>query len=330
VRAPAVLIGREPQAQPVHLDLTPSGFVARLPAAGPTTPLPRVQDAVAASDGSLYVLDGGRGVVYEFDRRGAVERTLGGPGRGDGQMLYPIALAMDERGELYVLDLGNQRVATFDLAQARPAFSAFGVRRASSGLCLADSAVITFGAAGDSLLRVIDVHGGVRSTIGTPYSQSEMVELTLAYGYLTCARDGDEVVVLPSALRELRTYRIGSGRLLWEVSLPGYRPQMITQSGNQVTITAPPGGFDEARGIHLIRSDIVVVQVSFRKPRTEAPDAGEQLTTYYYRLSDGQYLGRETDLPRLVAVADTIAFFADKTDSVTIRGFRYRVTGGPR
>ena len=68
VRAPAVLIGREPQAQPVHLDLTPSGFVARLPAAGPTTPLPRVQDAVAASDGSLYVLDGGRGVVYEFDR----------------------------------------------------------------------------------------------------------------------------------------------------------------------------------------------------------------------------------------------------------------------
>jgi hypothetical protein len=244
-------------------------------------------------------------------------------------MLYPEAIAVDEAGRLYVLDLGNQRVVIFAPTHAEPASSAFELLGAASGLCAVEPGVITFGPHSDSLLRFVGINGRVHSQIGTPYSLSRMEELTLARGYLVCARDRGEVVVLPLILPELRAYRIGTGQLLWRVRLPGYTAQLITHSRDRVTITAPPGGYDEARGIHLIGRDIIVVQVSFRKPRTEARGAAEELTTHYFRLSDGRYLGQQSDLPRLVAVAHSIAFFADRTDSATIRGFRFHVAGGP-
>jgi hypothetical protein len=332
ILAPFVRTGSKMQAEdhPLHLELVPSGFAAHLLPAGTSMPLPRITDAVSASDGSLYILDGGRGVVLGFDHQGTIQQTLGGRGRGDGQVLYPEALATDRVSGIYVLDLGNQRVVVYRRRPSGFVASAVSVPEASSGLCVVDSSIITFGAAGDSLLRVMDLSGHVHSRIGTPYSRSRLEESSLASGFLLCPAGGNKVAVLPSALPEIRVYTLGTGQLLWRARLRQYRPQVIVQSGDQVTFTAPPTGFSQARGIQLIPPDILVVQVGFRRPPTARDDATEQLSTYYYRLSDGRYLGQQTGLSRLLAVSDTIAFFADSRDSIAIHGFRYRVAGGPR
>ncbi|MEZ4700266.1 MAG: hypothetical protein R2834_08055 [Rhodothermales bacterium] len=72
-----------------------------------------------------FVLDADRGVVLKWDRERNFERVIGGYDAGDGALLDPIALTLDqESGTLLVLDAGHGAVMSYDLlggfAGARP------------------------------------------------------------------------------------------------------------------------------------------------------------------------------------------------------------------
>lgn len=56
-------------------------------------------DAIAAGQGGVVVLDRLRGVVHRVSREGRVQQTL-----GRGQLMQPVALALDRRGRVYVHD----------------------------------------------------------------------------------------------------------------------------------------------------------------------------------------------------------------------------------
>ena len=64
---------------------------------------------VASSDRSTYVADGACRCVRVFDERGRPLTTLG-PGAGERELQYPVALALDEGGTLYVSDLAGGRI----------------------------------------------------------------------------------------------------------------------------------------------------------------------------------------------------------------------------
>jgi DNA-binding beta-propeller fold protein YncE len=66
-------------------------------------------------DGRVAVADTHYGRVMFFDQQGKMLGTIGKIGKGDGEFVYPVALAEDGEGNLYVCEYGgNDRVQKFD------------------------------------------------------------------------------------------------------------------------------------------------------------------------------------------------------------------------
>jgi sugar lactone lactonase YvrE len=73
---------------------------------------------VVAKNGDIFVSDGheaDRGVarILKFDRNGRFLMQWGQPGKGQGDLEVPHALALDKRGNLYVGDRWNNRVQVY-------------------------------------------------------------------------------------------------------------------------------------------------------------------------------------------------------------------------
>jgi DNA-binding beta-propeller fold protein YncE len=69
--------------------------------------------------GNVYVADSGHEVVKKFDPNGTYLATIGAPGQGDpqsvpdGQLLEPVAVALDPAGEVLVLDAQTGWISRF-------------------------------------------------------------------------------------------------------------------------------------------------------------------------------------------------------------------------
>lgn len=81
------------------------------------------------SDGRVAVADTHYGRVVFFDQQGKFLSSIGKIGKNDGEFVYPVALAEDEAGDLYVCEYGgNDRVQKFDRnGKFLMAFGASGV-----------------------------------------------------------------------------------------------------------------------------------------------------------------------------------------------------------
>jgi hypothetical protein len=64
--------------------------------------------------GNIYVLDAQTSAVKVFDKDGKFVRRIGRPGKGPGELAFPVGLAWNEKGQLYVVDQHNARYALFD------------------------------------------------------------------------------------------------------------------------------------------------------------------------------------------------------------------------
>jgi tripartite motif-containing protein 71 len=69
----------------------------------------------ADASGNLYVVENDTHRVQKLDPNGAVLKTWGGPGSGDGKLEYPYDIAVDPAGGgVYVVDNSNYRVVKYD------------------------------------------------------------------------------------------------------------------------------------------------------------------------------------------------------------------------
>jgi len=95
---------------------------AATPGAGAAAaPRPSIPAGLAATaDGGLWVADAANDRLLHLGADGTIDRTLGAPGTGPGQLAGPRGLALDCDGGLLVADSGNNRVMRFaDVAPAR-------------------------------------------------------------------------------------------------------------------------------------------------------------------------------------------------------------------
>lgn len=60
--------------------------------------------------GRLYVVDSLAGTVRVFDKDGAFLFSFGEQGFGDGEMLYPTQIFIDNSGKIFIADWGNNRI----------------------------------------------------------------------------------------------------------------------------------------------------------------------------------------------------------------------------
>ena len=81
-------------------------------------------------DGHVLVCDTHYHRVVEFDGHGQVVRMFGREGRGPGEFIYPVAIAADDRENLFVAEYGsNDRVQVFTRAgEFVRSFGGFGTK----------------------------------------------------------------------------------------------------------------------------------------------------------------------------------------------------------
>lgn len=99
-----------PSGQPSETGV--DGFDYRtIDAAGPFN-LPT--NLVTSSKGDIFVTDGyGNARVHAYNAAGELQRSWGGPGRGDVQFNVPHGIGIDRDDRLYVADRENSRVQIF-------------------------------------------------------------------------------------------------------------------------------------------------------------------------------------------------------------------------
>jgi len=71
-------------------------------------------DLAASYTGELFISDTWNDCVIQTDNFFAFKNKIGGFEAGEGKLQEPLGLTVDERGNLYVADSGNKRVAQFD------------------------------------------------------------------------------------------------------------------------------------------------------------------------------------------------------------------------
>lgn len=72
----------------------------------------RIAGATVIPDGDIYVLDDGFRKIYRFSIAGESLGSFGREGQGPGEFAFPLAIASDAEGIIYVADLG--RILVFD------------------------------------------------------------------------------------------------------------------------------------------------------------------------------------------------------------------------
>jgi DNA-binding beta-propeller fold protein YncE len=81
---------------------------------GPITGFDRPYDLVQGADGRLFLSEYRGGRISVLSPDGEWLSYIGSRGLGDGQMVGPQNLTIDEEGYLYVVDYGNRRICKFD------------------------------------------------------------------------------------------------------------------------------------------------------------------------------------------------------------------------
>jgi DNA-binding beta-propeller fold protein YncE len=74
-----------------------------------------LEGIAVTSIGELLLSDIENDCVIKLDNSYAYERTLGGVGYGEGSLRDPLGISVDRKGNVYVADSQNDRVAIYDL-----------------------------------------------------------------------------------------------------------------------------------------------------------------------------------------------------------------------
>ena len=69
---------------------------------------------MVAASGDIYVVDEQNHCVQKFDSSSNFLTKWGSQGRGDGEFINPLGIAVDTAGNVYVADRGNHRIQKFD------------------------------------------------------------------------------------------------------------------------------------------------------------------------------------------------------------------------
>ncbi len=142
--------------------------------------------------------------------------TIGKKGTGPGELLSPGALALDERGTLYVADVGNNRIQVFDsLGNYLREFPGEGLFVTASGIAISGTAgLLVADHTGRKLIR-LDRYGVLLGTFYQPASGvflPQGLALARSGDVLVCEGGSHRILVMSGAGDLLRSFGgFGSG-----------------------------------------------------------------------------------------------------------------------
>ena len=147
-------------------------------------------------DGRVAVADTHYSRIILFDRQGKIESMFGENGTGPGQFIYPVDVAQDEQGNLYISEYGgNDRVQKFDVngkflfGFGGPGADPGQFQRAC-GLVLHKDRIYVADA-GNHRVQVFALDGKFLGVLGTQNNP-----VSLHYPYDVCASDDGKLYVI--------------------------------------------------------------------------------------------------------------------------------------
>lgn len=285
-----------------------------------TSTLGLVGDAALDDDGRMVVLDVAAKRVGVFDRHGSVVRSLGREGRGPGEFIGPMALALRNGGRLYVLDRINRRVEMFEV-DSGARIGSFQVLLSAEDLCFVGDRLFLLGALGGKLIHEVSPSDGeiLRSFAPDQDSSDPLLSSYRAGGYLACG-PGDEVTFLPLLRPEVARFRASTGLPLGTAVLPGYRAVQVRRLENgAVSFVAPDGSsHDYASSIVPLADGDQLVQVGVIRDGATTRHEFESLRSFILSWRNRTVRTSPEELPRVMYTRNDTALAAFSSPHPTV------------
>lgn len=227
----------------------------------------KVQDVGLASDGRVVVLDARYNEVRVYRRDGTFVDAAGGPGRGPGEFIAPLSLAVGPSGRIYAGDLGRS-IHVFELEGDSLRYAeTYSLPIAPKDLCRLENILVVHGASLEvqELLHVLDLDGEHLRSFGAVYeSNNPAVRQRLSQGEIACLPAEESVLYAPGGvIAEIRAYT-KRGDVRWITKVDGYRPVgFVELAGGGWRVTIPRAGFHRMGGLVPAPAGEVVLQVAF-------------------------------------------------------------------
>ncbi len=285
-----------------------------------------IEDVAMDTQGRIYVLDSRLARLSMFRRRGNSLQLIAQTADAEAQLAVPRAVSVVRPGHVLVLDLATRELVGFELhgrMLRRVGALKLGVHAAK--MCTIGSRIYIYGLDNGTILHAVDTTGQVRQAFGTPFiSGSQVLLQSVEPAQLLCIPERGMVLVANAALPQVRAYS-SRGRLLWEVTLPDFHPVSITQnSDGSVTFAVPRGGLDETISLATISPGLVALQIGHSDKGRQPRDAYTKIQTRLLRLGDGSEIGRQTTVPKLGSVTDSLFLAASNYPRPRLALFAFR------
>lgn len=272
-----------------------------------------VGDIATSPDGRIYVLDVLAKHIAVFSRVGERQATLGRPGRGPGEFMLPVSMAVDPRGNLYALDAMNQRIEVFSATHPERQRS-FALDFQARDMCFVAGRLYVLGVRDAHLIHELSPSDGtvLRSFAPDPESRDLLLASYRGTGYVACG-PGDEITFLPMLRPDVVRFSASSGTPVAGARIPEYRGLRVTAVPNGMRFEAADGERSYyASAIVPLRGGDHLIQVGHLVSRSSTDQEFESIRSYRMSRADGRIRLLSDSLPRLIA-AQGDRFFAAYT-----------------
>ena len=312
------------QREPASAVLTRS-ITLRTPESVP--PLAEVTGAAIDDQRRLIVLDGRQNALRVYAPDGALIAKTASPGMSSG-VRVPVGVVVDGQNHVSTFDVATHRLYKYRLEKENVQLAdSAGLKLEAFDLCAMHGRFYLLGLHEGQLIHQVTAGGKIVRSFGEPFGgDHEMLRRSLARGRIACFPERRMIVIASTVVPNVRAYR-DDGRLVWQDSVVGAkRVNVVIRSATSVSYQRPPAGYHVTASLQSLGQGGVLLQLGLVTAQHSQPGDYAAVESRILDVATGRELGRQTSLPRVIAVGKQRLATTGGTPlpTVTIHDYAFR------